>query len=170
MKTEVILKDSLAMVIDMANQQIEDIESGVEEGIYDPEENQDIDARREAVALVQSKIDQFVASDKGMYTLIHGQSVPVSVAYGLMHQVVREYDDQEIDGVKYLGGTTSLNPETKQRYPWFSDVRDAIQYLMQAGFAGYVQTYVAEADGSGPSWITAGVHFRKTSGNRMLIS
>lgn len=169
MQTQITIMDSVGLLIKMASSHIDDIESGLEDGIYSPEDNDDLDAKREAVKVIEANLENLAeVSKSGMYTELYGHSVPVTIAYGLVHQVVREYDSAEIDGVKYLGGTTTFDPKTKESYPWFQDLRAAIEYLIKAEFAGYVQTYVAEADGSGPSWITAGVYYRKTSGSRKL--
>lgn len=96
----------------------------------------------------------------GMSTEINGQHVPVEIAYGVGHQVVREYDGGEQDGFKWLAGTTTLG------LPWFREFRDAVMFLQTHPFAGYIQTQVLDETGTKLSWVTAGVHYRKQGGSR----
>ncbi len=96
----------------------------------------------------------------GMSTNINGHDVPVNVAFGLCHQVVREYDAGEIRGYAYPRGTTTLG------LPWFSDFRKAVEFLEGKPFAGCIQSYVMKEDGTGPSWITAGCYYLKKGGRK----
>lgn len=92
---------------------------------------------------------------RGMSTVIAGQDVPVGIAYGYAHQIVREYDAGELDGYKWPSGSTHYH------LPWFHNLNEAVGYLKVCPFIGHVQTYVMKEDGSGPSWITSGVYHRK---------
>lgn len=95
-----------------------------------------------------------------MTTQVRGQDVPVGIVFGLCHQVVREYDAGEVRGYKYPRGTNS------QGLPWFADFRKAVEFLENKPFAGHIQSYVMKEDGSGPSWVTSGMYYRKDGGRK----
>lgn len=56
------LQLALTKLLDMAIQHIQDIESGIEDGTYDPAENTDLKEKQEALNLVQSRFQDIVQS------------------------------------------------------------------------------------------------------------
>ena len=96
----------------------------------------------------------------GMTTQVNGHDVPIEIAHGLCHQVVREYAAGDVRGYKDPSGSTTRG------MPWFADFRHAVTFLDNKPFAGYSQTMIMKEDGSGPSWITAGVYYRKAGGRK----
>jgi hypothetical protein len=160
--------DAIHLLLAMAETHVDDIESGIEEGIYDADDNKDLDSKRDAIKLVKERMQDIAhVYQRGLSTVVNDQTVPVAIRQGLVHQIVREYDGSEVNGKKTLGGTTTIDPKNYS-YPSFKDFMEAVAFLEGAPFAGYIQTYVAEEDGSGPSWITAGVYYVKRHGDRLL--
>ena len=86
------LHQAFACVLAMAESHVEDIESGLEEGLYDASENEDLHEKKMAIAAVQKFIAEMPAASAYAHvcTSIVGNMVAI---YG---QAVTK--DEEIDG------------------------------------------------------------------------
>ena len=98
----------------------------------------------------------------GMTTTINGQDIPVGIAYGYAFQVERFYTDDTRPNRQF----GPIDARTSIGMPWFRDIRNAIVWLNKCPFQGEILAKVLEADGSKPSWVTAGVYYQKDSGHR----
>lgn len=78
MNTEVqSLNHALALVAEMAQQHVEDIESGLEDGTYEPENNTDLTAKKAALDVVK----QHLSAGKNFLLVIEGDVSPYLVGH-----------------------------------------------------------------------------------------
>lgn len=96
-----------------------------------------------------------------MHVNINGTNVPAEIVRGLGHQIVREYAAGDLDGCSWPAG------QTTQGLPWFRSFMEAVSYLEDKPYAGYIQSYVLTEDGARLSNITAGAYYRKVAGDRL---
>lgn len=81
-----------------------------------------------------------------MHTVINGRNIDCGIAFGLCHQIVRDFAALEYQGQHYPAGRTeTFDDKHEVKMPWFHDIRDAIAYLERQPWTGHVMTYVMEA-------------------------
>ena len=96
------LATALQVVIAMAEQHVEDIQLGLEDGTYDRSENTDLAAKQAAIALLrQPEVMVLDATTNGVFTGIVGEML---ASYGHAFEIDEEGNVEEAEGTEINGG------------------------------------------------------------------
>ena len=96
------LATALQVVIAMAEQHVEDIQLGLEDGTYDRSENTDLAAKQAAIALLrQPEVMVLDATTNGVFTGIVGEMLG---SYGHAFEIDDEGNVEEAEGTEINGG------------------------------------------------------------------